>query len=313
MDRGRRSLIRWLAPVLAGAAFNAATGEHQPATIDLAALQRLPETAWIAPASDPVKALTREPAACLLPPDNPEHAQQIRAGELVFKSPVLLGGQAAKAGMSCHSCHRNGRGNQDFHFEGISDAPGTADVTSGIFGRQRADDVFNPVPIPDLALPDGQDQVDRSDMTALAAFTHGQIVEEFSGVVPPEPVMSALLAYVRAIDDSACDDPAASRAIDWRDDWNAARDAMRLAESSTDDQTAARFYTRMARAALQRLHDRYAHTTHTDIRQGLIALSRSIAQNHRWPGDSETLYSTLQQQANRSLYMPAVVRAAIDG
>ncbi|MEM6586393.1 MAG: hypothetical protein AAF692_11620, partial [Pseudomonadota bacterium] len=38
----------------------------------------------------------------------------LMTGEALFKAPLLLGGQAAKAGISCHSCHVNGRGNPHF-------------------------------------------------------------------------------------------------------------------------------------------------------------------------------------------------------
>ncbi|MGF7473737.1 hypothetical protein WFJ45_23635, partial [Salmonella enterica subsp. enterica serovar Minnesota] len=71
-----------------------------------------------------------------------------RIGRAAFNSPLLLGGQAARAGLSCASCHRNGRGNPDFHFPGISGAPGTADVTASLLSSHRGDGQFNPKPIP---------------------------------------------------------------------------------------------------------------------------------------------------------------------
>lgn len=279
------------------------------------ALPDLPELAWIAPSANRVAVLTTEPASCLLPAQNPEHAAQIRAGELVFKSHVLLGEQAAKAKLSCNSCHRNGRGNPDFYFEGISGEPGTADVTSGIFGKHRADDIFNPVPIPDLALPDGQDQVDRSDRNALAVFTHGQIEEEFSGAVPPQAVMEALLAYVVAIDQSGCganSSLSAMQAITWQQDWNAARDAARFCEQArnSNDSASAGFYVRVARAALERLFVRYAGDAHVEIRSRLVALSRQLAQSGPasvWPDDADQLERLLDKHAAISLYRAEVL------
>ena len=145
-------------------------------------------------------ALTTRPVECLAPAKTPDIANSIQLGRLAFNSPALLGGQAEKKGLSCGSCHQNGRGNPGFQFEAISGAPGTADVTSGLFSIVRADNTFNPVSIPDLALPDGRDQVDRTNRKALARFVRGQIEEEFSGDPSPEPVFEALLTYLTHID-----------------------------------------------------------------------------------------------------------------
>ena len=107
---------------------------------------------WLAPAAR-LTALTREPAECLARPGSVSAAKSIAIGRTAFRAPLLLGGQAARAGLSCSSCHRNGRGNPDFLFPGISGAPGTADVTASLLSSHRGDGIFNPRPIPDLAGP----------------------------------------------------------------------------------------------------------------------------------------------------------------
>ena len=113
-----------LAGLLVGlAACQGAPPDTVQSPLDLTALQ------WLDSASDPVLHLTQHPSTCLTEPNLPA----VQRGALLFESPTLLGGQAAKAGLSCAACHRNGRGNPVFVFPGISGPPGTADVTHGLF------------------------------------------------------------------------------------------------------------------------------------------------------------------------------------
>ena len=49
----------------------------------------------------------------------------------VFRTPELLGGQAARVGLSCDACHINGRNNPTFYIDGVSGLPGTVDVHHG--------------------------------------------------------------------------------------------------------------------------------------------------------------------------------------
>lgn len=128
---------------------------------------------------------------------NEDDRRAYQIGEALFRSPTLLGGQAAKARISCNSCHINGRGNSLFQFSGISGQDGTADVSSSFFSSFRGNQKFDPVPIPDLAKinavshdPNGR---------ALEIFIKGLIVEEFNGKKPPKAVIDALAIYVRTI------------------------------------------------------------------------------------------------------------------
>lgn len=157
---------------------------------------------WLAPGADPVAALAYSPAECLAPSRGP---LEVEVGRAAFRSPLLLGGQAARAGISCESCHRSGRGNPDFLFPGLSGAPGTADVTSFLFSTHRGDDRTDPKPIPDLGGPKAALKISQAaGDPALVAFIHGLVAEEFDGPEPAPAVLSGLAAYVRALDPAAC-------------------------------------------------------------------------------------------------------------
>ena len=135
-------------------------------------------------------------------PASATERRSVAVGRAVFRSPLLLGGQAARAGLSCASCHRNGRSNAHFHFPGLSGAPGTADVTASLMSKKRGDGTFNPKPIPDLARRPQDLKVKGTPK--LRSFIRGLIVEEFDGPEPSEAVLDGLVAYVNALDPKAC-------------------------------------------------------------------------------------------------------------
>ena len=107
---------------------------------------------WLAPEFRE-RALTEQPPECAEPPSAPDERMAFEIGRAAFRAPLLLGGQAARAGLRCESCHANGRRNPGFDFPGLSGVPGTADVTSSMMSSHRGNDVFDPRPIPDLAAP----------------------------------------------------------------------------------------------------------------------------------------------------------------
>lgn len=163
------------------------------------------EARWLAPGAV-YAGLSREPSECFASPFDRSERRRAGIGRIAFRTPLLLGGQAARAGLSCASCHRNGRGNPDFLFPGLSGAPGTADVTASLMSSHRGDGRFNPRPIPDLggprrALKISQDPRERT----LEAFIRGLVVEEFDGPEPSAEVLDGLAAYVRALRPEACD------------------------------------------------------------------------------------------------------------
>ena len=202
MDRPRRrprllSAPRLLVAVAVACALGAARADT--AAVPLRALR------WTAPGADVVRILTRRPVECLTVPGDPRAAYRVEVGRAAFRDPLLLGGQAARAGVACDSCHRNGRTNPDFSFPGLSGAPGTADVTSFVFSTHRGDHVEDPRPIPDLGGPKAKLKIDQSPASpALKTFIHGLVREEFEGAEPPPAVLDGLAAYVRALDPAAC-------------------------------------------------------------------------------------------------------------
>ncbi len=157
---------------------------------------RLRAERWLA-ADARLEALSTRPKECLAAPEDARQAALVAIGRTAFRTPALLGGQAAKAGMNCATCHRNGRTNPGFDFPGLSGPPGTADVTSSLMSSHRGNGVFDPRPIPDLAAP-GKIARDSAS-PALATFVHGLVTEEFDGAEPGPAATAGLLAYIRAI------------------------------------------------------------------------------------------------------------------
>ena len=224
---------------------------------------------WIALGHE-AAALTRQPATCL---GDAESDPAVLAGRALFNAPQLLGGQAARAGVSCASCHSNGRRNPHFQLAGVSDAPGTADVSASFFSVARGNGRFDPKPIPDLAQP-GRIARDANSR-ALEHFLHGLIVEEFSGRPPGERALSDLAAYVRAVKPCSgrADEPVQleSPIVLFRD---SIRSAARAAEAG-DRQTAA-VLVAGARWQLGLIDERLVVGRHRAARNDLLQTSRRL-------------------------------------
>jgi hypothetical protein len=291
-----------LAALLAGVA--ATRGDAPPAFEQLR---------WTAPGSE-LALLSGQPAACLAPGDD----ALVRSGRALFGAPTLLGGQAAKAGLSCASCHINGRGNPHFLLAGVSDAPGTADVTNSFFSAARGNARFDPVAIPDLAMPG---KVSREPATrALEPFIRNLVVEEFGGAEPTPATLAALAAYVRAI--RACDpEQRERRRLD--DQLRGIDDAMLAAALMADreDRAAMRQVIGAMRHQLGLIAERYAGSGLARERDALLAASRDLrtigdsgdmlAALDRWKIDFDNgLAKRLRRTEARSLYDAARLRAA---
>lgn len=119
-----------------------------------------------------------------------------RLGELVFRSPLALGRDAARRGISCEACHTNGAANTSFTVPGASDQPGNIDLTHSEFHFREDDGSFNPVNIPSLrgvrwTAPYGHD----GRFPTLRAFSHNVITREFGGPPLDDWLMDALVAW----------------------------------------------------------------------------------------------------------------------
>jgi hypothetical protein len=306
MDRGQRQ-ARLL---IAGAALTLAVGAATP---------QLPirEARWLQ-SPDIVTDLTQLPTECLDWPDEPEKRESIAIGRAAFRSPLLLGGQAARAGLSCASCHRNGRTNPHFHFPGISGAPGTADVTASLMSKLRGDGVFNPKPIPDLAGDPAKLKVSRDPARKdLERFIHGLIVEEFDGPEPPPAVLAGLAAYVRGLSPAACP-RGGETPITFDDTVFEIDTAVILAEGAFQrgDAPTARVLSASARSGLGRIDERFTDArSHTLLRAAdgeLRILEQSSAHS---PKDFEHWRTTwtprklqLRSAETKSLFVARVLR-----
>ncbi|TFU01350.1 hypothetical protein EUV02_13750 [Polymorphobacter arshaanensis] len=300
MSIARRSIAA-LALLLAVAA--------APADVPLRALR------WLAPGTDRIAALTTQPTECLSPAAIGDASVEI--GRAAFRSPLLLGGQASRAGLSCNACHRQGRGNPDFAFPGLSGAPGTADVTSSLFSSHRGDGIANPVPIPDLSAATHKISRDPAS-PALADFINGLVVDEFDGAPPPPVVRAGLAAYVRALSPSACP----TRAVEpltlatTLADADRAVVAAQAALTSNDRDTAAVLLL-AARSQLGLVNERYAgaalandrallRRADADLATALSAVRRGdTAQLDSWRAALPGWRATLAAHENQSLYNPA--------
>ena len=314
MDRRRRGVTRKKAIAAFGFAVFITACSSEVAQVEPAPLsvEGISELRWVSAEADAVEALTQQPANCSTLVEG-RHPVEAFPGEALFNSPLLLGGQAAKAGISCASCHRNGRDNPSFVFHGVSGAPGTADVSHGLFGKLRDDDQFNPVQIPDLALPEGKNLVDRNDPAAMAKFLRAQIVEEFDGPELSDQVVIDLSDYLMGLNADCSELP--EQPVSWDAEIRRVREAYAQNDRyRNSDPVTAQAYIDAARAALGRLHARFAAPEHEDLRQDLAQWSRDLQ-----AGQSRELFLRsyddvrldLETHAETSLYNRDVLRRAL--
>jgi hypothetical protein len=234
---------------------------------------------WLAPGVDAAAAMTHQPTECLARPKDPEAAYEVELGRAAFRTPLLLGGQAARAGLSCESCHRDGRGNPDFDFPGVSGAPGTADVTTSVLSSHEADAVHGARPIPDLSGPKSALKVDQDpNSDALAAHIDFIATREFDGNEPPAAVRAGLAAYVRALSPSACP-AAASEPVTPAGALADVRRAVLAAIAALDrrDGPSAALMIEAARSRLGDIDEREADPSLAPVRRTLALASLDLA------------------------------------
>ncbi len=256
-----------LAGMLAGAA-PALAMDHSERRHTLAA------AAWLAPGSDPAQVLTAAPRECSAPPTDPDTAFRVAVGRAAFRDPRRLGGQAARMGLSCQACHRNGHGNPAFHLPGLSDEPGTVDATHALFGPARGDGAHNPVPIPSLYDRAPAGPFGRHDpLPDLRAFIRRVIVEEFSGPEPDAVVLDGLVAYVERLETPCADAPVPVTADAALADIQA---MLRMALGAQDSQSEAGRAALVsgARSALAGVHERFPD--HPGVQARLAGIGRML-------------------------------------
>jgi hypothetical protein len=122
-------------------------------------------------------------------------------GDAAFSAPLLLGGRARAAGISCNTCHVNGTTNPRLYVPGLSTRSGNFDTTSALFNPKTDNGVVDPLTIPSLRgahllAPYGHD----GRTLSLSEFVRNVIVNEFAGDEPSREVLDAVVAYIEDID-----------------------------------------------------------------------------------------------------------------
>lgn len=281
---------------------------------------------WLDP-SQRLQALSSQPLECAAIPRAPGERKLFEIGRAAFRAPLLLGGQAARSGLSCASCHSNGRRNQAFLFPSLSGEPGTADVTSSLMSAHRGNGVFDPKPIPDLAVPDKVSR--RPGDPALETFIRGLIVEEFDGAEPPALILQGLGTYVRAIGRPGCDlqGHVPLRLATMTGDAARAVDASAQAWRGGDI-AAARLLLSSARSTLGLIDERYDTASLVKDRQAirradraLLAIGQAIDRRATdvatrlaaWRADMPRWTARLVRDQAQSLFSPARLAHMLGG
>ncbi|HEY1753195.1 MAG TPA: hypothetical protein VGG29_18205 [Caulobacteraceae bacterium] len=234
---------------------------------------------WLAPGVDAAAALTSRPTECLAEPKDAAGAYEVELGRAAFRTPLVLGGQAARTGLSCESCHRSGRDNPAFDFPGVSAAPGTADVTTSVLSSHEMDSVHGAHPIPDLSGPKSALKTPQNPASGALEATIDRIAtHEFDGNEPPPAVLKGLAAYVRALSPSAC--PKAEREpVTAAGALADVRRAVRAAIAALDhkDAASAAVMIESARSQLGDVDERYPGAALAPVRRTLAQASLDLA------------------------------------
>lgn len=259
---------------------------------------------WTNPKADVAGVLTTEPAECYAP------AEALRASA-----------EIGRAGLSCESCHRGGRGNPDFLFPGVSGAPGSADVTSSLFSSHRGNGRDDPVPIPDLSGPRARLKVAPE---SLETFIHGLIVEEFDGPEPSPAVLKGLADYVRSLRPQACP-PNGARPVSIK---GLLDDVERATTAAAPDRSTRLLMIAGVRARLGLIDERFPGSGFAPERHALQAADAELAaiaaavrsgradtsqRLAAWRERLPPLARQLGRREGQSLFDPKTLRAAVEG
>ena len=167
------------------------------ASLPAGAQSLLTPNEWLPAGSDLGLATLQRPRQVLrLEQEGGKPSFLVRLGELAFRSAETLGGNAAKAGIACDTCHTGGAKNVSFFIPGLSSKPGTVDVTHYLWNRSADDGLDNPISIPSLrGIASTAPYGFRGQFQSLREFTRKVIVQEFAGAEPAPILLDALIAY----------------------------------------------------------------------------------------------------------------------
>jgi hypothetical protein len=287
------------------------------------------EARWLAPGADQAQALAFSPGECLRGEGDKDERFLVEAGRVAFRTPLLLGGHAARNGLSCNSCHRDGHDNADFFLEGLSSRPGSADVTSSLFSKSREDGVFNPVVIPTLVGAGDKDSFGTmAPQPSLHAFISSAVGDEFQGEPPPSTILAGLVAYIGHLDATACDK--STKRMTVRGSIKDVERALRAASEALvrRDHATAGFLLLAAQRTLLPVNERFAGDALQADRQAIEALARDLAavraivsdapeealsQLDGVQGKLDNLSDRLHRHRRQSLYDLQVLKRAVEG
>ncbi len=258
-------------------------------------------TRWAAPDVNLTQLLSTEPNECLKPVIQSDDLQNIALGRMAFRSPFLLGGQASRRGLTCQACHSQGARNEHFFVIGLSKTAGTADISSFHFSSELGDEVFNPTPIPSLS--DDIRNVDydpaKPDLENLITQL---ITKEFTGENPSPEIKSALIQYLRQLDDSYCSNTVLTGADLLAYKIKIIDQTFEALEQNSFTPATQNFLAAALRAELGRLNSRFPKTD--SVRSELFSISQSL--NMRGEDITPTQISRAAQQW--AVFSPNIAR-----
>lgn len=171
---------------------------------------------WLPPGSLSLDALSLHPEEAQ--DGGTQQSFYAEYGRLAFRSPLVLGGTAAKAGLSCQACHPNGFANEDFFIPGLSDAHGRIDVSHAFWNNRGENHREDPLTIPSLRGVKTKARLGHDGRgTSLREFTRRVIVTEFGGNEPDPTLLDALVAYQETLQPATAVDRAVMLASDLAD------------------------------------------------------------------------------------------------
>lgn len=241
-------------------------------TTQSAAPPVLREQIWTEHTATLAHDLTHGPSECLALTRDPMARNAIEIGRALFRSPALLGGPAARTGLSCNACHTNGRVNAHFLLPELTNRPGQADTTSEWASKVRGDGVMNPRPIPDLAGVGEKATHGHVNDPSLDHFTRSVMTEEFQGPEPTPQAFAGVITYLRALDTHACSPAETPETL-----ASAANDVRRaFAGAQNADAPTARLVLYATQDAVGRVVERLPANDFAPERRELENLSREL-------------------------------------
>ncbi len=225
------------------------------------------DQAWTPASAQRAYILTHSPGECMA-----ARTPETEIGRALFRTPVLIGGPAARAGISCNACHSDGRINTHFLLPELTDRAGAADVTSEWASRVRGDGIANPRDIPDLVGVGQRVSFGHLNDPSLDHFVGGVIEEEFQGQPPPPQAFAGVIAYLRALDANAC--PAAETPVTLSHTADDVHRALAAAQSANGPTAGLLLYA--AQDGVGRIVERLPRSRFGRDRRTLQALSRDL-------------------------------------